>query len=341
MLSETRTGRWLLAPDDESSSRGACYHYVHGEFSSGDVLARFEALRPQLQALAHPGVVRTHEAGFDEAGRLYFLMGPVTGVPIDTFCSTQRIDLLGRVELVEQACAVLQYAHDRGIAHHAIEPGNFLVNEGGEGRRVEVAGFGAAASIFGPGGSLRLDEMAPPGPGLEYLAPEQTGHAPATEASRTDVRALGVVLYQLLVGEVPHDAATIRSSLAMGMLDWMYRDDPPMASVRLELQGPTSEATAAARGTTTRQLRAALRAGLDGILARALAPDPEDRFESPAVFARVLRSYREKQPPEPFWAKPVRFWRSLRGWRGGFASGERDRVEWDAWSGGNVPGEPR
>jgi tetratricopeptide (TPR) repeat protein len=226
------------------------------------VLARFAAERRILGTLEHPGIARLIAAGADAegptAGRPWLALEYVDGVPLTE--DVRDLGLRERLRLVAEVAEAVHHAHRRLVVHRDLKPSNVLVTESGE---VKLLDFGIARLL-----DERADEAAPltrpewrvltP----EYAAPEQLRGEPATTA--TDVYALGVLLYELLVGRRSDADPT-----------------PPSAVV-------TPDA-ADVRATTPERLRRSLRGDLDTLALAALHPDPARRYASAEALLDDLR----------------------------------------------------
>ena len=174
---------------------------------------RFAREAKALARLNHPGVVAIYEFGQAD-GLFFFLMEFVDGMTLRRLLEVERISPREALAIVPQICDALQYAHDQGIVHRDIKPENILLDRQG---RVKVADFGLAKLVgTGAGGSPLTPALSPRGgeggPNLtdagkvmgtpQYMAPEQRDH-PTEVDHRADIYSLGVVLYQMLTGELP------------------------------------------------------------------------------------------------------------------------------------------
>jgi serine/threonine protein kinase len=168
------------------------------------VLSRFEMERQSLAIMNHANIAQIYDGGVSEQGRPYFVMEYVDGIPIDRYCDEQCLDTRQRLKLFQQVCEGIQHAHQKGIIHRDIKPSNVLV-EIREGKAVpKIIDFGVAKATHQAGEDAEVKTQMGQMVGTPmYMSPEQVlGQDIDT---RTDVYALGVVLYELLVGIHPLD----------------------------------------------------------------------------------------------------------------------------------------
>jgi serine/threonine-protein kinase len=249
-----------------------------------------ERLRHEANALAklsHPNITHIIDAGVT-AGQPYLILEYVEGEPIDRYCDLQRLGVEARLRLFLQVLAAVSHAHGRLILHRDLKPSNILVTKNGT---VKLLDFGIAKLLEGEGQTASQSELTRMGGAAmtpEYAAPEQLLHAEVTTA--TDVYALGVLLYVLLVGKHPTASATGTH------LDQMQ------ALVETEPERPSDAATggyaevAHLRGTSAQQLGRALRGDLDNIVTKALKKEPVERYATADAFASDLQHYLNHEP---------------------------------------------
>jgi serine/threonine protein kinase/tetratricopeptide (TPR) repeat protein len=252
---------------------------------SEEVLRRFLRERQILARLEHPNIARLLDGGIADDGRPFFVLERVEGEPISSWCRARQTVLRARIQLVIDAAEAVAAAHRRLVVHRDLKPSNILVDNQG---RVKLLDFGIAklltnepgddGTIAGPGEPgerSRLEErvLTP-----AYAAPEQILGDPVTTA--TDVYALGVVLYELLTGRLPHD----RGSGSVVAL-----------AERLERETLTRPSRAVSVAGEPRKARA-LTGDLDTIVLKALAREPSRRYESATALAEDLRRHLDGRP---------------------------------------------
>lgn len=239
---------------------------------------RFARERQMLARLVHPNVARLLDGGTTEDGVAYFAMEFVDGVGLDRFADENRLPVRARLRLFAQVCRAVQFAHQNLVVHLDLKPSNILVDGNGTPKLLD---FGVAGLLSGfADGEVAATRSRPLTP--EYASPEQLrGDGVGTAA---DVWALGVVLYELLVGRRPFVVQRGDLALARSVLE----TDAPKPSTTFrasEDATPPPAARAAQRAATPRELQRCLRGDLDRIVAMAMHKDPAGRYESCAALA--------------------------------------------------------
>jgi serine/threonine-protein kinase len=290
---------WLADRVDRPFSQRVALKLVDAT-GDPDAVQRFARERDILASLDHPSIARLLDASVTAGGQAWIAMAFVEGEPIDVWCDRRRLCAAARVALVEQAARAVAHAHSRLVVHRDLKPSNIMVTADG---RVKLLDFGVARLLderthathatHATGATGRAPTLAvalTP----EYASPEQLKGEQVTTAS--DVYQLGVLLYELVTGRRPHEAAPG----ALGeLVRLVFGEDPVPPSTSVATR-PADEAgrtrLAAARGTSPRSLSDALRADLDHVILRVLRHDPSERYASADAFADDLERYRLSLP---------------------------------------------
>ncbi len=188
--------------------RSVAVKVLRGGHPSGSVVRRFKAEAEALARLRHSGIATVFEAGVDESesgARPYLIMELVEGEPLDTWMRSNRPGVRATLRLAQKICDAVQHAHSRGVIHRDLKPSNILVTREGQPKLVD---FGVAR-ISDPSSTLTMHTMVGEMVGtLAYMSPEQFSGDPTSVDTRSDVYALGVILFSMLTGELPHDVTT-------------------------------------------------------------------------------------------------------------------------------------
>ena len=300
-LGEGGFGVVFLAEQTEPVTRRVALKIIKPGMGSREVLARFEAERQALAMMDHPCVAKVFHGGTTEHGLPYFAMEYVEGEPITSFCDRHRLALDDRLSLFVRVCEAVQHAHAKGVIHRDLKPGNVLAAYDADGRaQPKVIDFGIAkaldrplseATVFTEHGQM----IGTP----EYMSPEQAEMGPLGVDTRTDVYALGVILYELLTGRRPFDGETLRAA-GLAEIHRIIREvEPPRPSTRLSEPGeaPASiDRVASDRRTQARSLTGILRRDLDWVAMRCLEKDRERRYATPSELASDVRRYLADEP---------------------------------------------
>lgn len=262
------------------------------------VLARFELERQALSGMDHPGITRILDAGSTDTGRPYFVMELVKGIAITDYCKDYRLSALDRIHLMIQVCKAIQHAHQRGIIHRDIKPSNVLVSQVDGQPQPKIIDFGIAKLVNESIGVRRHDTYYGELIGTPaYMSPEQANSNLEGVDIRSDVYSLGVLLYELMTGETPHSS----SDAAIGLVNvrkLLNESKVELPSVRLKqksLSYRNPEANAHADLVETGRI---LKGDVDCIIMRALARDPNARFQSITELQQDLVRHVEGKPIE-------------------------------------------
>ncbi len=260
------------------------------------VIARFEAERQALAMMDHPNIARVLDAGTTEQGRPYFVMELVKGVPITEYCDEQQLTFAERLELFIHVCNAVQHAHQKGIIHRDIKPSNVLVTEYDGEPVPKVIDFGVAKAT-----SRRLTqktmftEYGQIVGTIEYMSPEQAQLNQLDIDTRSDIYSLGVLLYELLVGDTPFGRQRLRNAAFDELLRIIREEEPPRPSLHLSSCN-TLPAIAACRHTEPKKLSMIVRGDLDWIAMKALEKERARRYDSPSSLAADVARFLAGQP---------------------------------------------
>ncbi|MEM9998939.1 MAG: protein kinase, partial [Bacteroidota bacterium] len=283
---------WLAERADGLFEQRVAVKLMRAGVVSDDQHRRFRAERRILAGLDHPHIARLLDGGVTapapgaRVGQPYLVMEYVEGVPITTYCRERALPLADRLALVRTVCETVAYAHQNLVVHRDLKPSNIFVAGDSDGRPVvKLLDFGIAKL-------LSEDEEDPvpvtrTGQALmtpEYAAPEQIRGEAVTTA--TDVYALGVVLYELLVGQRPYHIED-HSATAVGRA--VLESTPTKPSTAVRVAAPSAQ-------TDPARLAKRLRGDLDTIVLKALRKEPARRYRSAADLADDLRRHAEGLP---------------------------------------------
>ena len=346
IIGEGGFGTVYMAEQTEPVRRRVALKIIKPGMDSKAIIARFEAERQALALMDHPHIARVLDGGVTPlagvgaaaadggtgergpatgerghapgggGGLPYFVMEYVIGDPITTFADAHALSIADRLTVFRQVCSAVQHAHTKGIIHRDLKPGNVLVSTVDDKPFAKVIDFGIAKATGGAGlagGGLTDRTLFTEHRMLlgtpEYMSPEQAEGSPDID-TRTDVYALGVLLYELLTGSTPIDSERLRRAAFDEMRRIIREEEPPSPSIRLSRSLDRLAATAASRGAEPARLGALVRGELDWIVMRALEKERARRYETasalgddvarhlagePIIAAPVSRAYRVRK----------------------------------------------
>ncbi len=233
VIGEGGMGSVYLAGQTEPVKRQVAIKLIKAGMDSRVVQARFDAERQALALMDHPNIARIYDGGLTPSGQPFFVMELVKGVPLTEYCDRQRLTVKARLELFVAVCQAVQHAHQKGIIHRDLKPGNVLVTEVDGRPTPKVIDFGVAKAT-----EVRLTDMSFEDVGAVVgtpacMSPEQADPSSLDIDTRTDIYSLGVILYELLVGSPPLEAAQFRRGAIFEMLRMVREVEPPRPSTKL------------------------------------------------------------------------------------------------------------
>jgi tetratricopeptide (TPR) repeat protein len=240
------------------------------------VMTRFQAERQALELMEHPNIARVLDAGVTQTGRPYFVMELVRGTKITVHCAEHAVPLTARLQLLEQVCAAVHHAHQKGIIHRDLKPSNILVTLV-EGVPIpKVIDFGIAKATAGPSEATLQGPAGTPA----YMSPEQINDSKDID-TRSDIYSLGAVMYELLAGRPPFELSDRTTTGTNDMRQRLLNEVPPPPS-RVVRTGASS--------------RVEWNEDLDLIVMKAIDKDRERRYETMRGLSQDIARYLAKEP---------------------------------------------
>jgi serine/threonine protein kinase/Tfp pilus assembly protein PilF len=272
--------------EQQNPQRIVALKVIRVGIASAEHLRRFERESELLGRLQHPGITRIYEAGTVNWGggeQPYFAMEFIDGLPLDASMPDRGSRYY--LELMAKICDAVNHAHQRGIIHRDLKPTNILVDETGQPK---ILDFGVAHVADSDAQITRQTDMGQLIGTIAYMSPEQVLADPLALDVRSDVYALGIILYELLARKAPYDIK--RKTLPEVVRIIREQDPAPLSSVNRRYRGD-----------------------VETIVAKALEKDKERRYLSAADLAADIRRY---LADEPILARPAsagyRFQKFLR-----------------------------
>jgi serine/threonine protein kinase len=326
-IGEGGMGIVYMAEQEEPVRRKVALKIIKPGMDSRQVIARFEAERQALALMDHQNIAKVFDAGTipgirnqesgvrDQraegrslmpdscfltpgSGRPFFVMELVHGVPITQFCDANQLTPRERLHLFVPVCQAIQHAHQKGIIHRDIKPSNVLVTLYDDKPVPKVIDFGVAKAI-----EQRLTEktlftqFGVLVGTIEYMSPEQAEMNAFGVDTRSDIYALGVLLYELLTGSTPLQRERLRTAALGELVRLIKEEEPQRPSVRLS-SSDTLPKIAAARRTEPAKLTKLLRGEIDWIVMKCLEKDRSRRYETASGLARDVERYLHDEPVE-------------------------------------------
>ena len=297
-IGEGGCGVVYMAEQQEPVRRQVALKVIKLGMDTKSVVARFEAERQALAMMDHPNIAKVLDGGATDAGRPFFVMELVRGVKITEYCDQHKLSTEERLTLFMQVCQAIQHAHQKGIIHRDIKPSNILVTLHDGVPVPKVIDFGIAKATQG-----RLTEqtlftafeqiIGTPA----YMSPEQLEMSGLDIDTRSDIYALGVLLYELLTGQTPFDVKTLLSGGIDKLRHTIREVEPARPSTRIGSMPKADLDTAARqRHIEPPRLIHRLRGDLDWIVMKTLEKDRTRRYETANGLAMDIQRHLGNEP---------------------------------------------
>ncbi|OWY70609.1 hypothetical protein B7486_13405 [cyanobacterium TDX16] len=258
--------------EQERPRRNVALKVVRPGLASVETLRRFELEAQVLARLQHPGIAQVYEVGTTDIGggpQPFFAMELVQGRTLSDYADNEKLTARQRLELMGRVCDAVQHAHQKGVIHRDLKPGNILVDESGQPKILDF-GVARVTDCDVRLTTIRTDLGQLIGT-LPYMSPEQVSADPNDLDTRSDVYALGVILYELLAGRPPYD---IYRKLIHEAVRVIREVDPtPLSSVSKIFRGD-----------------------VEIIVAKALEKDKARRYQAASALAADIRRYLSDEP---------------------------------------------
>ena len=297
-IGEGGCGIVYLAEQAEPVRRRVALKVIKLGMDTHEVIARFDVERQALALMDHPNIARVLDAGATDAGRPFFVMELVRGVPITKYCDEHHLGTGERLRLFGDVCRAVQHAHQKGVIHRDLKPSNILVTIHDGAAVPKVIDFGIAKATQGRLTERTLFTSSEQVIGTPaYMSPEQAEFGGVDIDTRSDIYSLGVLLYELLTGRPPFDPKTLAQASLDEVRHLIREVDPPRPSARISSLATADRATVAKlRSTDGGELSTRLRGDLDWIVMKALEKNRARRYETANGLARDLERYLQDEP---------------------------------------------
>jgi eukaryotic-like serine/threonine-protein kinase len=256
--------------EQEHPRRTVALKVIKPGWTSTELLRRFEQESRALGRLQHPGIAQIYEAATADGGfgpQPYFAMEFIRGDSLHAYVATHHLNARQRLELMVKICEAVHHAHQRGIIHRDLKPSNILVDESGQPK---ILDFGVARVTDSDAQATRQTDVGQLVGTLAYMSPEQVLADPLELDLRSDVYALGIILYELLAGRLPYDLGRQMHEITRAILE----EDPRRLS----------------------SIDRLYRGDIETIVAKSLEKDKARRYASAAELASDIKRHLRDEP---------------------------------------------
>ena len=298
MLGEGGFGTVWVADQEKPVRLRVALKIIKMGMDTKEVIARFEQERQALAMMDHPNIAKVLDAGATPTGRPFFVMELVRGIKITDYCDQNHLSTRARLDLFIQVCQAVQHAHQKGIIHRDLKPSNILVAQHDTVAVPKVIDFGIAKATS----DQRLTDktvftqfqqfIGTPA----YISPEQAEMSGLDIDTRADIYSLGVLLYELLVGQTPFDVKEMMQGGIDALIQIIREREPLRPSTKLNtLQGDARTTAAKRRQTEVGKLVHQLQGDLDWIVMKCLEKDRTRRYDTANGLAMDLQRHLDNE----------------------------------------------
>ncbi len=296
LAGEGGMGEVYQAEQEKPIRRQVAIKVIRHGLATASMRARFAHESRLLGLMDHPNVARVLDAGTTPSGNPFIAMEWVDGVHITAFCDQERYTIRQRVALLVAVCQAVQHAHQKGIIHRDLKPSNVLVTVKDGQALPKVIDFGVARATHADiPEQERVTQTGQIIGTFEYMAPEQAETSHSDIDTRTDVFALGALLYELLTGTAPIAQERLRKA-SFGERLRLIREVDPVRPSQQYAELADVESIAAKRQAAASQLRKLVANELDWICLKCLEKDRGRRYETTNALAQDLQRYLSGEP---------------------------------------------
>jgi serine/threonine protein kinase len=297
-IGEGGFGEVWMAEQREPIKRRVALKIIKPGMDSRQIVARFEAERQALAMMDHANIAKVFDAGTTDSGRLYFVMELVRGIKITEYCDQNQLPTRERLKLFVLVCQAIQHAHQKGIIHRDIKPSNILVTLHDGVPVPKVIDFGIAKATQQELTDKTLFTQFQQFIGTPaYISPEQAEMSGLDIDTRADIYSLGVLLYELLVGQTPFDAKEMMQGGLDALRQIIREKEPLRPSTKLNtLQGDARTTAGKRRQTDVKKLVHQLQGDLDWIVMKCLEKDRTRRYDTANGLAADLQRHLVNEP---------------------------------------------
>ena len=297
-LGEGGFGNVYLARQTKPLRRLVALKAIKPGMDSEEIIGRFRIEQGALAIMNHPGIAKVLATGETTDGRPFFVMEYVEGLPINEYCDLHRLTLRERLVLFCDCCHAIAHAHQKGVIHRDLKPSNVMVAEYDGVHLPKVIDFGIAKALTPElkDDSFQTEKFHLVGSPL-YMSPEQAGRREFPIDTRTDVYSLGALLYQLVTGVPTFDPDRLVKEDLLATLEFIKDETVPTASNRFINLAADQQADCADKQRVTQVEHLKILEGeVSWIIAKAIAKNPDDRYQSVMELEQDIQNFLHDRP---------------------------------------------